>query len=423
MSIGTLYTTPAQPQGQRIRAIAAFGGLQIDVAQDYVHNETNRTDAYKAKFASGKIPAFEDKEGFTLFESSAISRYVASLAPNSTLLGSSAHETALIDQWSAYAEHEVMAYAYVSLGLCRGSLTPYNKPIDQTYRDKHTRSIGVLEKHLSTRTFLVGHRITLADITLASILKVSFTYFIDPQARASHPNLVRYFETIVNQPKFKDIFGPIEYAEKALQYVPPPKPAKEAKPAAPPAAKEEKPKAKPKKEEEDDDDEPLVPEEPKAKNPLDALPKSTFNLEDWKRAYSNLDTRGKGGSIEWFYEKFDKEGFSIWRVDFKYNDELTQVFMSSNQIGGFFNRLEASRKYLFGSMGVLGKANDSVISGVFILRGPDAQPVVDVAPDWESYTYKKLDLENDADKAYFEAALAWDLEFDGKAWADGKNFK
>ena len=30
--------------------------------------------------------------------------------------------------------------------------------------------------------------------------------------------------------------------------------------------------------------------------------------------------------------RFDKEGFSVWRVDFKYNEELTQVFMSSNQV-------------------------------------------------------------------------------------------
>lgn len=120
---------------------------------------------------------------------------------------------------------------------------------------------------------------------------------------------------------------------------------------------------------------------------------------------------------------YDPEGFSVWRVDFKYNEELTQTFMSSNQIGGFFNRLEASRKYLFGSVGVLGTANDSVISGALILRGADVKPVVDVAPDWESYEYKKLDLSNPEDKAFFEAALAWDLELDGKKWVDGKNVR
>ena len=118
---------------------------------------------------------------------------------------------------------------------------------------------------------------------------------------------------------------------------------------------------------------------------------------------------------------FDAEGFSIYRVDFKYNDELTQTFMSSNQIGGFFNRLEASRKYLFGSVGVLGQTNDSVISGVLILRGQDVAPVVNVAPDWESYKYEKLDLKDEQQKAFFEGALAWDLELGGKKWVDGKN--
>lgn len=107
-------------------------------------------------------------------------------------------------------------------------------------------------------------------------------------------------------------------------------------------------------------------------------------------------------------------------MDYKYPNELTQVFMSSNLIGGFHNRLEASRKYLFGSMGVLGDSNDSLISGALILRGQDVIPVVNVAPDWESYDYKKLDFSDEAQKAFFEAALAWDLEIDGKKWVDGK---
>lgn len=85
------------------------------------------------------------------------------------------------------------------------------------------------------------------------------------------------------------------------------------------------------------------------------------------------------------------------------------------------DRLEASRKYLFGSVGVLGEANNSVISGVLILRGKDYKPVVDVAPDWESYTYEAIDLSNADQKKFFEGALAWDLEVDGKKWADGKN--
>jgi len=43
--------------------------------------------------------------------------------------------------------------------------------------------------------------------------------------------------------------------------------------------------------------------------------------------------------------RFDPEGFSVWRVDFKYPEELTQVFMSSNQIGGFFSASRLSPGY------------------------------------------------------------------------------
>jgi len=421
-SIGTLWTTPGQHKGKRVRAAAAFAGLQLDIPTDYEHFVDNKKSEFLSKFPHGKIPALETKSGFKLFEASAIAEYVSALAPNSTLLGANAEDRALISQWTSFADSEIDFPLGVVGQLVRGILTPYAKPIHVTFQERIIRSLKTLEAHLSTHTYLVGERITLADIALATVLQRAVTINVDAALRAELPNTIRHLETIVNQPQLKDIFGPLEYVEKALQFTPPPKEKKEAKPAAAPAPKAEK---KPKKEvEADEEDDDLVPkEEPKAKNPLDSLPKSTFNLEDWKRAYSNKETRGADGALEWFYQNFDKEGFSVWRVDFKYNTELTQTFMSANQITGFFNRLEASRKYLFGSVGVLGVTNDSVISGALILRGQEVGPVVDVAPDWESYEYKKLDLDNAEEKAFFEAALAWDLEIDGKKWVDGKNFK
>lgn len=56
----------------------------------------------------------------------------------------------------------------------------------------------------------------------------------------------------------------------------------------------------------------------------------------------------RGNSVALFYfdplttrlQRFDNKGFSIWRVDFKYPEELTQAFMSSNQIGGFFSEYQ-----------------------------------------------------------------------------------
>ncbi|KAJ7258066.1 hypothetical protein B0H12DRAFT_1110037 [Mycena haematopus] len=417
---GTLYTTPQQSLGKVIKATAAFGGVAYDLPEGYVHFETNKTAAFTSKFPHGKIPAWDGADGFKLFEGVPIARYIATLAPNSGLLGHTKEEAALIDQWIHVTESEAVFSTTQINYLVKGILTPYSKPIHNTFLERQTRALATLEKHISTRTFFVGERITLADIYIATMIQVGCSVNLDVAARAKLPNLIRHMETIVNQPKLAGLYEPTVVLQTAPVYVAPKK-EKEPKPAPAPAAPKAEKKPKPKADEEEDDD--LVPEEPKAKNPLDDLPKSTFNLEDWKRAYSNKDTRGAGGAIEWFYENFDPTGFSVWRVDFKFPEELTQVFMSNNQIGGFFNRLEGSRKYLFGSVGVLGEANNSLITGTVILRGQDPIAVVNVAPDWESYSYTKLDLSNAADKAFFEAALAWDLEVDGKKWVDGKNFK
>lgn len=108
--------------------------------------------------------------------------------------------------------------------------------------------------------------------------------------------------SIINHPKLVEIFDP---SNTTLTDAPPSPPSKpkaekaekpkaEAAPKAPKAPKAAKPKS-------DDEEEPDVPAEPKQKNPLDDLPKSAFNLEEWKRQYSNLDTRKE--ALPWFYEK------------------------------------------------------------------------------------------------------------------------
>lgn len=242
-----------------------------------------------------------------------------------------------------------------------------------------------------------------------------------------------------------------------MVYTAPAKPKKEEKPKEAPKPKAAE-KAKPKKEEAEEEDDDIPKEEPKPKNPLDSLPKSSFNLEDWKRKYSNFDTRGAGGSLEWFYEKYIHDCLD-WRFvllnSFSFVASTRRVSLSGELTSSitkslhkssclptksvdtsvrcaltfycclsltiFVDRLEESRKYLFGSLGVLGTANNSYIAGVFVTRGPEIEATVKAAPDYESYNYKRIDpFTNQADKEFFEAAMAWDLELGGKKWADGK---
>merc|ERR1712172_71900 len=107
---------------------------------------------------------------------------------------------------------------------------------------------------------------------------------------------------------------------------------------------------------------------PKEKDPFAALPKGNFDMDDFKRFYSNND---EDKSVPYFCEKFDKENYSIWRGDYKYNDELTMVFMSCNLMGGMFQRLEKLRKNAFASVALFGENNNSSISGIWVWKGHD----------------------------------------------------
>lgn len=62
-----------------------------------------------------------------------------------------------------------------------------------------------------------------------------------------------------------------------------------------------------------------------------------------------------------------------------------------------------------------------------MVRGQESAPAFDVAPDYESYEFTKLDPSNAADKEFIEDMWSWDKPIveDGKSyeWADGKVFK
>jgi elongation factor 1-gamma len=55
-------------------------------------------------------------------------------------------------------------------------------------------------------------------------------------------------------------------------------------------------------------------------------------MEAWKRTYSNNDT--KTVAMPYFWEKFDKENYSLWFCEYKYPEELKLIFMSCNLVTG-----------------------------------------------------------------------------------------
>merc|ERR1719422_1701698 len=254
---------------------------------------------------------------------------------------------------------------------------------------------------------------------------------MDPSFRGAYQNVNRWFTTVVNQPNAKAVLGEVVLCSKEAQFdakkfaefsgkgdkKKEEKPKKEQQPKKEPEKKKEKPAEK--AEEEDDG----MPKEPKAKDPLAALPKGTFDLEEWKRFYSNND---EDDSIKWFWEHFDAEHYSIWRSDYKYPDELTMVFMSCNLMGGMFQRLEKFKKNAFASMALFGENNNSTISGIWVWRGHDL--AFELSPDWQidysSYDWKKLDADAAETKEMVNQYLCWvGKDAQGRAFNQGKIFK
>lgn len=337
-----------------------------------------------------------------------------------SLLGKTKQDYASIVRWMSFC-HEISTPFAAAMRPLRGQ-EPYNKKVVTDSINASMKAVSVLEDHLLVHTFLVGERITLADLFCAGIISRGFQTFLDKKWRTEHPNTTRWYETVFHQPIYAAVAGDkLDYIEEAIKNQAPPKPKGEEKPKA---AKQEKAAPKPKAKEVDEDEEEEEDKPaPKPKHPLEALPKATLPLDEWKRKYSNEETRET--ALPWFWENFNPEDYSLWQLDYKYNDELTMTFMTSNLIGGFFTRLEASRKYIFGCASVFGVTNDSIIKGAFVIRGQDAEAAFDVAPDHESYSFTKLDPTKD--RAFVEDMWSWDapIQVEGKAyeWADGKVFK
>merc|ERR1712212_152017 len=190
------------------------------------------------------------------------------------------------------------------------------------------------------------------------------------------------------------------------------KPAKTPKEAAP---KKEAKKEAPKEE--------AAPPAPKPKDPLDALPAGSFNMDDFRRFYSNND---EDKSVPYFWEKFDKENYSIWFGEYSFKEDLSKIFMTCNLVGGMFQRLEKLRKNAFASVCVFGENDANAISGIWVWRGHElCFPLnEDWTVDYESYDWKKLDADAPETKKLVDQYFKWTGEDSkGRKFNQGKIFK
>lgn len=399
-----VYGAKNDPQTWKALIAAKFNGVTV---------ETNEFNAEKSAF--GKSPVAETAEG-TLWGANTIARYVARQGANK-LYGANAFEAAQVEQWIEYSSSDLDLPAAVWVLPILGVI-PNNSNAVQKAKGDVRKALENLNKHFLNKTFLVGNRISLADVVVAASLYRLYEVVLDGPFRKQFINVNRWFTTVVNQPEFKAVAGEIKLCEKmqVAKETKEEKPVEEKKPepkkeAAP---KKEAPK---KKKEEEEEEETFEEEKPKGPNPLDLLPPSKFVLDEWKRVYSNEDTRTK--ALPWFWENLDKEGYSLWFGEYKYNDELTKTYMTANLVGGFMQRLERLRKYGFGSVLILGQDPTLKIVACFLVRGQELPAEFKECDDTEHYNWTKVTDFSDATKEKVNQYFAWDLpEFN-----QGKVFK
>ncbi|KAG5179602.1 proline--tRNA ligase [Tribonema minus] len=109
----------------------------------------------------------------------AVLRYVSRLRPASELEGSN-FQSSQVDQWVEFASNEMCHMA----GGSASAIAQQDKVL------------AALEAHLASRTFVVGQRMSVADMCIAAALEGV------PLAADKQPAVCRFYGTIVNQPLF-----------------------------------------------------------------------------------------------------------------------------------------------------------------------------------------------------------------------------
>ncbi len=148
------------------RVLLALEEAKVPYEFELVHLFTgaNKTPEYLALHPFGRIPVLKDGD-FTLFESRAIIRYIASVYDKAgTLYPADAKARALVEQWisveqSYYVAAEELVGQLVFAPLLGG------QPNEDKVKDADARlhsTLAVLDKHLSKSTFFAGDNFTIA---------------------------------------------------------------------------------------------------------------------------------------------------------------------------------------------------------------------------------------------------------------------
>jgi len=180
----TLYGADLSAPAIRVKFVLNALGVNFTYRPIKIREGENKSEWFLKIHPAGKIPAIDD-DGFTLFESGAICKYLCR-KHNSDLYPKDIKQSALVDQWGDFA--------VIHVGGALGKVL-YNRvfaPVIKVEVDERSlqeglnflkRFLPIVDNQLSKSKYLATDKLTLADISLLA--------FLDP-AEAAQVDLTPY---------------------------------------------------------------------------------------------------------------------------------------------------------------------------------------------------------------------------------------
>jgi len=200
MTAMKLYASPDSMKAKKILVVAERQGFTVEVVKD-------KQPASQPGSTTAKLPVLETAQG-CIFSSVAIARYIARMRRDTGLCGSNFQESGLVDSWLEFITHEL------EVPMCcwtypAKDLLPADDKVTNKAKEEFSRGLTVINSHLLNNTFMVGHNVTLADISLAVSLADGMKTQLDAKFMKGFPNVMRWYKTISAQPEFQKIVGAV----------------------------------------------------------------------------------------------------------------------------------------------------------------------------------------------------------------------
>lgn len=169
----------------------------------------NDTPEYLKLNPNGKVPTIIEDDGWVMWESNAITRYLAAKYGDGTLYPADLRVRASAERWMDWQTNTVSPQM---VGVFRGLVrTPPEKRDPAAIakaRDGLARLMGILDAHLAQSDYVAGPAFTVGDIPLGI---AAWRWFEMPIEREDYPHLRRWFERLAERPPYQThVMQPLE---------------------------------------------------------------------------------------------------------------------------------------------------------------------------------------------------------------------